>query len=150
MAQPKWKLLANLGDASPLDYGGLFVLVDETGVYPPELEKLEEPCEDDKGGSFTVYRVVLDKCTYQNGILSDNRFHPEHAAWFADSADRIASFVGMEHHDLVRLLCSSDPLELAEGYRCVFDYHGWDEGDSYPLKLSRKEARARIRKLGLK
>ncbi len=43
--QPKWKLLANLGDANPIDYGGYFVYRDETGVYRDEAEKLISPDE---------------------------------------------------------------------------------------------------------
>ena len=38
--QPKWKLIAQLGDVNPIDYGGYFIYEDETGVYPPEGEKL--------------------------------------------------------------------------------------------------------------
>ena len=43
--QPKWKLLANLGDANPIDYCGYFVYRDETGVYRDEAEKLISPDE---------------------------------------------------------------------------------------------------------
>jgi hypothetical protein len=46
MTQPKWKFVDNLGDAHPLEYGGIFLYVDETGEYPPELERLEPPCDD--------------------------------------------------------------------------------------------------------
>lgn len=41
--QPSWKLLTNLGDVTPLEYGGAFLLVDETGVYDSELVVWEEP-----------------------------------------------------------------------------------------------------------
>ena len=33
MSQPKWEYVANLGDTSPLEYGGLFLYRDTTGVY---------------------------------------------------------------------------------------------------------------------
>ena len=46
MSQTVWKFVTNLGDASPLDYGGLFVYIDETGVYPPEMERVELENED--------------------------------------------------------------------------------------------------------
>jgi hypothetical protein len=41
--QPVWKCIANLGDTTPLEYGGAFLLVDETGVYDPELTVWNEP-----------------------------------------------------------------------------------------------------------
>ncbi|NCC40917.1 MAG: hypothetical protein EOM21_16010 [Gammaproteobacteria bacterium] len=41
--QPVWKVIHNLGDATPLEYGGAFLLVDETGVYAPELIVWDEP-----------------------------------------------------------------------------------------------------------
>lgn len=158
MAQPEWQFVANLGDASPLDYGGLFVYIDKTGVYAPEMERLELDDEEDENTTYTAYRVVLDKCTYINGVLSDNQYHPDHSAWFAPSdkeiAERpqdsnlygVASYVGMEIGELRRLFCSDDPCELAEAYRAVLDYHGWDNGDSYPLKLTRAEAKERYPK----
>lgn len=46
MTQPKWKFVANLGDVSWADYGGLFVFRDLTGVYDPEMEYLEPPTDD--------------------------------------------------------------------------------------------------------
>ena len=45
--QPSWKVIANLGDATPLEYGGAFLLVDETGVYCPELIVWDEPTVND-------------------------------------------------------------------------------------------------------
>ena len=153
MSQPKWKCIANLGDESPIEYGGLFVFVDETGVYAPEAELLEPPCEDEAAPQvWTVYRFTLEPCTFENGILSDNPYYKDHPAWFAkpesERAERpqdttyladICSSMDMEAGELVRLFCSDDPLERAEAWRCVGEYHGYDDLDSYPLELSRNE-----------
>lgn len=38
--QPRWKLVAQLGDVHPIDYGGYFVYRDTTGVYEEEAEVL--------------------------------------------------------------------------------------------------------------
>ena len=46
MSQPIWKFLVNLGD-DDINCGGRRVYVDETGVYPPEVEVLEPPTDDD-------------------------------------------------------------------------------------------------------
>ena len=135
MSQPIWKFVANLGEATPLEYGGLFVYTDETGVYPPEMERLE-PLEN---GKFDLRRVCLDPCTYEDGVLSDNSFHPTLDAWFADDLDLIASCIGVEHHSLVKQLTSADPVQLARGYEAIGDYHGWENLDEYPLTLTKAE-----------
>lgn len=150
MAQPKWKEIANLGDASPLEYGGYFVYVDETGVYEAEAEVLLEPCDDDR--KFTIYRFTLDRCTFIDGILSDNKFHPEHSAWFAGSAaeqverpqdstylSNVAETCDIPEANLIRQLCSADPIERAWAYRAIGEYHGWENLDSYPLRLNKRE-----------
>ncbi len=151
--QPKWKYVANLGDATPLTYGGLFVFVDETGVYPPEMERIEldnENEEDEAAHTYTVWRVVLDPCTFVEGVLSDNAFHPESPAWWADELDALASFIDADKEELVALFVSDEPKERAEAYRTVGDYHGWDNLDSYPLTLSRAEAEERYKGQGLR
>ncbi len=154
--QPQWKTVANLGDVNPVEYGGLFVHVDETGVYSPELEKIEPPCDDEADdATWGVYRVCLDRCTFVNGILSDNQFHPESMAWFGfrapdrpqdDCITNCAQSMGIDVDELIRLLCSEDPVELAGGYRCVLDYWGWENGDAYPLELTRDEITSRCDK----
>ena len=164
MSQPKWKCVANLGDANPLDYGGLFVYVDETGVYPPEMERLEIPemeCleiddEDAERPTYTAWRVCLDQCTFIDGILSDNPYHPAHCAWFATTPEKmkerpqdgrglaaVADCMGREESEMIADLCSSDPIRLASAWREILDYHGWENGDSYPIHLNRSEARKR-------
>lgn len=184
--QPVWKLIANLGDAHPLDYGGYFVYVDETGTYEPEAELLDVPDErtncpicagsgsyektdtwghelsadcsacsgtghDDTKAEYEIRRFPLTRCTIQNGILSDNKFHPDHMAWFGyRDTDRpqdsdlndVARFADMP--DIAELLCSENPIDRAHAYRAIGEYHGWDNLDSYPLTLTRAEAKARF------
>jgi hypothetical protein len=154
--QPEWKLIAQLGDANPLDYGGYFIYEDTTGVYAPEGELLISP-DSDEDGQWTVYRFSIDRCTLENGILSDNRFHPDSAAWFAkpesEKANRpqdttylsnVADFCGMPLEEMQRLFISDSPVERAHGYRAVGEYHGFDNLDQYPLTFkSREEVEAR-------
>jgi hypothetical protein len=146
--QPVWKLLANLGDVNPLDYGGYFVFIDETGVYPPEAEVLEEPCEED--GQYTVYRFILERCTLTNGVLSDNPYHPLAPVWFADAIGDIADTVGSDAtREVQDMLCSADPLERAHAYRDVASHFGWHEFDHDALRLTAAEAEARYAKHGV-
>lgn len=171
--QPKWKLIANLGDVNPIEYGGYFVYVDETDVYPPEAELLCEPsdecgrchgvCGNDydlciyscECHQYTVYRFILERCTLIDGILSDNRFHPEHMAWFGyrdkdrpqdSDLNDVASFAAMP--DIAELLCSANPIDRACAYRAIGEYHGFENLDSYPLTLTRAEAEACYDKQG--
>lgn len=158
MSQPVWKFLTNLGDANPLEHGGYFVYLDETGVYPPEAEYLEVLYESNDP-RYKVYRFSLDKCTYQNGILSDNKFHPELPAWFAapeaKKAERpqdrtylsnVASYCGWEVEALIESLCSDDPVARAEAYDCVGEFHGFENFDNYPLDMRKRELRKRYKK----
>ena len=135
MNQPKWKLLANLGDANPIDNGGYFVFEDETGAHPAEAELLEPPAEE--GAAWEVHRFMLDRCTYVDGVLSDNPYHKGLPAWFAhpesqkanrpqDSTylSRVAETMGTPVEKLIEMFCSENPLERAGAYREIGEYHG--------------------------
>lgn len=154
MSQPEWKCIAQLGDASPVEYGGYWVFVDETGVYSPEAEHLYSPEEEDD--EYVAHRFSLDQCTFKNGVLSDNPFHPEHCAWWATTPEKmkerpqdgkgltdIASYCGIDEEELVRMFCSEDPTERAHAYRVVGEYHGFENLDGYPLRMTQVEAEAR-------
>lgn len=140
-AQPDWECIANLGDVNPIDHGGKFVLVDRTGVYPPEMEVVE-PLELEPG-TLRVWRFIMDRCTYIDGVLSDNEYHPEMPAWFADDLPSIADTYGVDREELIKQFCSENPRERAEAYYCLFGYHAAENFDSYPLDLTRAEAKER-------
>ena len=181
-AQPSWTFVANLGDASPLEYGGYFVYHDATGVYGYEAEKVEEPCGDDDedvecsvchgeeiadgeaecvacrgcgevpnpGLRWTVYRVCLDRLKLVDGLLVPESYeasypHPiaSYVEWFADGLAGVADTMGTTADELTEALCSDDGKDRAWAYRCVYDYHGWANGDEYPLSLTRAEVEAR-------
>lgn len=154
--QPTWKFVENLGDVNPVEHGGFFVFIDETGVYAPEVEMLDPPCEgQDK---WTVYRFILEPCTFKDGILSDNRFHPNHPAWFAkpekDRKERPQDTTYLNDltgafplDELTRLFCSDDPKERAVAWREVGEYHGYDNLDSDPLRLTEEEVKQRYIKI---
>jgi hypothetical protein len=140
--QPVWKLVAQLGDRNPVDYGGHFVFVDETGVYNPEAEVWLEP-EDDYG-KWEVRRYVLEDCTYINGVLSDNKYHPNSPAWFADSIKAIARSCDTTEAAFIDLLTSDDAQNRAIAWHEIGSYHGFDNLDPYPLHLSRAEITERL------
>jgi hypothetical protein len=152
--QPVWRLLANLGDYNPIDHGGYFVFTDETGQYDPEVEYLDAPAEDD--GEWVVYRFEPERCAWVNGVLSDNKYHRDHPAWFfktkkekaerpqdSDTFGDAARSADMSRKELRTLLCSEDPCQRAVGYEVIAGYCGWHEFDHYPVTLTREEAEAR-------
>ena len=116
-SQPKWKCVGTLGDINPVEHGGAFIFVDTTGVYEAEIEVVE-PTEK----KIWVYRYTLKQCTYKNGILSDNIYHPEVEVWFAHYIDSVSAFVG--NYPLIDMLCSDDVLERATAYSAMVSYHG--------------------------
>ena len=145
MSQPKWKCVANLGDVDPVEHGGLLVFIDEAGHYPPEVEKIDP----DVNGKWEVHRAVLETCTYVNGVLSDNPFHPNMPAWFADDLGSVSAAMGMEREELIRKFSSDDAVQRAEAWRCVADYWGWQNLDQYPLTLTRREVEQRLKCNGI-
>lgn len=133
--QPVWKRVAQLGDRDPRQHGGYWVFVDETGVYPPEAELLV--IDEDEAG--TAYRFILEPCTFINGILSDNQFHPELPAWFADKIDAVASTNGLKTEDLIAFFCSNEPISRALAWKAVADHYGAFEMDQYPRRFTPSE-----------
>lgn len=136
--QPDWKCIANLGDRSPIEYGGYFVYVDQTGVYPPEAEWLEAPEDDDTGIPWELYRFILEPCTYVAGVLSDNRFHPDHPVWFQDELWAVANTIDSTAEILISQFCSADPLKRAEAWRAIGQHYGFYELDSSPRRFSHR------------
>lgn len=139
--QPEWECIANLGDVNPIDHGGKFVLVDKTGRYAPEMEVLEK--EENRRNNWRVWRFILEPHTYVNGVLSDNPYHPDKPAWYADDITGVAESCGVEPDELIANLCSADARERAEGYYCLFTCLSADSFDSYPLDLDREEVEER-------
>lgn len=163
--QPQWYFIANLGDASPVDYGGYFIYGDRTGVHEPEAEYLESP-DSDLGGEWRVYRFILERmavvmahdpsCGVERRILLSHRLaeahrnqtpdyygnpglpHPlhEYDEWFHDDLAKVALSSGLSTDDLYNGLCSDDPCVRARAYQTIYEYHGWDNADNYPLVLT--------------
>lgn len=144
--QPERELLANLGDASDLDSGGYFVYRDKTKVYGPEAEFLTDTNNGD--GYHYLYRFTLDRQKIIEDTLVPFNYKPDwphplqdYSAWFTDSLAAIADYVGLTLAELTIQLCSENPLELAEAYRAIGDYHGFHNLDADPARLTETEAR---------
>lgn len=151
MSQPIWKCVGNIGGVSP-EHGACYVFEDTTGAYPAEAEYIMPHTLDGDEYRYQVYRFILDRCTFIGGILSDNKYHPEHPAWFAkpesERANRpqdttylrnVADSCGFTVENLVNMFIDEKPCARAYAYLAVGDYHGYDNLDAYPLDLSEDE-----------
>jgi len=144
---PTRLLIAELGDKYPLEYGGYFVFQDLQAPHRYEAEWLEVP-EEGETKYWTVYRFELTRCSYLNGVLSDNIYHPDHPAWFARPGDlvHIAGYSDLLATDLIAMLCSGHPEQMAIAYRAIGEHSGWANLDSYPISLTWREATKRYQK----
>ena len=140
-SKPDWECIANLGDVNPIKHGGKFVLVDKTGLYDPQMEVLDK--EYSRRNSWRVWRFDMEPHTYINGVLSDNKYHPDKPVWYADDITDVAEACGVDPEELIRNLCSDDPRERAEGYYCLFTCLSADSFDFDPLDLDREEVEER-------
>lgn len=136
--QPRWKCI------QATDYDR--VLVDETGVYVPEMEIAEEARE----GRFKVFRFSLDRLKEVNGFLVPFTYgadwpHPvaSYEEWFADDLPDVERTCGLDPGTLRALLLSDEPLARAEAYECIGQHHGFVNLDSDPLMLTENELDAR-------
>jgi hypothetical protein len=148
--QPKWKQVGTLGDINFIDYDGGPVFVDETGIYPPELEYVQNTPESD--GDAYVYRFPLNSLKLSPaGKLIPAKYdvtwpHPieSYTEWFDKDISSLASSIGMERHEFVSELISENPMTRARAYEELAQYLGWENFDSYPLHFkSREELEAR-------
>lgn len=123
------RVLGNLGDKHPLDYGGLIVYeVQDDDLYFIAAEYWSEPLTEDQ--PYLVYRFDVEKDAFKD------------LNWVHDW-DRIAAFVGMSTEALFRMGYSEDPLERAEVFRLVGEYHGWENIDENPARFTREEMEKR-------
>ena len=146
MTQPIWRCIAQLGDASPTKYGGHWVFIDETGVYPPEAEVLFVDEEGDRPAQ--VYLYPLEKCYWNDGVLSDNEYHKDHPAWFADDLDKVTRCFDEDHDNFIDALCNGgytldDIILRANAYYCISNYYGFDNLDQYLLEVTPQEVESR-------
>lgn len=143
--QPAWHCIANLGDATPAEHGGDFLMIDRRGVYTPELWHYEP----DTRQRSTIILDRCFRCPEIAGALSDNRFHVNSPAWFGkpDELASIAATSGLSDFELAEMLVSPCPAERAQGYLAIAGHYGFFEFDQYPRDYTEAEAEALCEKL---
>lgn len=141
--QPIWKLACTVGDINPIEYSGGFVYIDSTGVYGPELEWIEsEDQHKAEPTRWTVYRIMLERCSLTPaGNLVPYGFHlrtdlpypiERYTEWFDNPNWNMTT-------ELREMLCSDNPMDLANAYLELAQYHGWENFDSYPLTFTNRD-----------
>ena len=157
--QPNWQLIVNLGDVQPIDHDGYFVYRDTTSGYTEEAEKLFANYDIDGQDTWTVYRIILDRLKEARDSagqvylvplrFDETRPHPvsHYDEWFHRDLAKVADFAGTTTQEMRDMLCSDDAIKRAIAYENIYAYHGWENGDSYPLIFNtREEVEARYAK----
>jgi hypothetical protein len=133
------RVVGELGDVNPVEYGGGFVLACTGGGRSEQTHEIEiAPYgqeEEGEDGPLTVFRVDI----------------PEGDVWEDQSWAKprdIARSMGMSERELRALgAAGATPLQKASAIEALAGYHGWHELDQYPLKFSPAELRRRWRSL---
>ncbi len=114
MSQPKWKLVANIGDVNPFEHGGVFIFKDTTGVYDPEILFID-PLEDIPQVANT-YRVVMDIVTKES--IQDE--------FWGDSNDieGVAGFIGQTSQQFIDDITSDDLVRRGFAWDALVKYYG--------------------------
>lgn len=152
--QPEWELVANLGDVSFADYGGMLVYRDKTGVYQPEAEVYEpgEETPDGEPNGGMVYRFVLEPPRFRtNGRRNADGTYKRiwHNEWWVKDLPSIArSYAQDSHRYLLKDLLSKYPVRLGMAYMDLIGYHGCFAYDQYPIELTEEEAQKRYADIG--
>lgn len=120
--QPRWRLVANLGDVNPVEYGGFFVYRDTTKVYGPEVELLEAGDSDADG--WTIYRACIESDPTKE--------------WWYDKISDVARFIGQPEDEVRADLASGDVVRVAHIYQGLMSYFGGHEFDSYPIVCAKR------------
>lgn len=129
------KVLGNLGDAKPFDYGGfiIFRVRDPKKTGPQAMTTVAEFWHEPLEGQPDRYEVYRFQVEYD--VMKD-------LSWVKDWKE-IAEYHGISLDELKKDAQSGNPLDRAGVYRMVADYHGFENLDSYPERYTRKEMEKR-------
>lgn len=119
------RIVGSVGDVNWPSYSGGPIVKDEVGNYA--LEWIEPPEETER--RFTVYRVDLDRESLPGWI------------------NAVAVMQGEGGPSVLRRRWRSrDPKTRASARWMVGSYYGWNDLDSYPLRLTRRQIEERYRR----
>jgi hypothetical protein len=141
MKESEIKVLANLGDVHPLDYGGhiVYQIKEPNGRIIFQSEFWEEPLKLQTKPSYhksvepedvyTVYRWEIEP-----DAVKDLRWA---------KLESVADFMGANIEEFKASGRSKDPVERAHFYEAIGRHSGFENLDGYPMHLTRKEMEKR-------
>lgn len=155
MQYPKWKYIGNLGDVTPLEHGGKFVYIDETGEYSPEIEILDNEIEEN--GCYVIHRFALDRMqtvTIEGEVYllfaefkeikeESEKTIRNLAEWFSDKIVQVCDYAGINVEEFYTDICSDDVLKRARCYISIGEYMGYDNFGFYPKRLTLSQVKKR-------
>lgn len=141
MSQPKWKTVMSTDSSR--------ILVDETGVYPAELEIADEVFDAPTKERFIVFRVVMDRLQLIRDDEDPLKFYlvggsykpdwgppSKYEEWFVNDLKDVAQTCGTTVEEMVEELTSDDPVQRSIAYENIGRHHGFENFDSDPLRMS--------------
>lgn len=146
MTQPRWKLLANLGDRDFSGVGGTLVYEDAGRHFLPEGEHyIPETGE--------VFRFPLERYQHHElGFLVPVDYEPKwplpptmYRPWFEGSLTAMAETFDTSEDEIKEMLVSDEPAVRAEAYDIIGRYHGFGNLDHEPQTIGEKEAKKRYK-----
>jgi hypothetical protein len=135
--ESKAVVLYNLGDRSPLDYGGYLVRKITTPEHTSyDAIYWEEPLED---GTYEVYTFAIE-----NDVAED-------LSWIDDSHWKaVADAVGITKHEILKVARSEDVRDRAWVYQDIGRHYGFENLDSSPQMYERSDMEEFLREIGFK
>jgi hypothetical protein len=131
------RVIMNLGDANPFDYGALVVYEHREKKRGKEYRYFQaeywpEPETEEGKDRYTVYNWEIESNVFRD------------LEWISPNAwDAIADTHSMERREVRRLATSEEPVERAILYEMVGNYYGFDNLDHTPEVFTREELEAR-------
>lgn len=136
------EIIHRIGDRCAEDYGGGALVKDEDGdLYLEYTQGLEtdHPGEDRYGDEvgdleLEVFRVQVDEPAW----IALSGCGNETKLWTG-----IASSLGMDPAEVIRMAKSEDPKEIAGALEMFAQHYGWRELDFEPMRLPYSEVETR-------
>jgi hypothetical protein len=120
--------VTSIGDRDPIAYGGAFVYVDETGVYPPEMTVFEPAYEeewdnDGENSILRIYRIILEP-------------NVKNEWWYEKLAD-VSQWSGLPVEYYHEMLEGEGSIGIkAMAYNDLIEYFGFENFDFYPEEMT--------------
>lgn len=126
-------LIHHFGDSWPFRYGAYF-LHRNTSDKSYQCTYLGALLDSE---DYLIYRFTPKKCTFTDGVLSDDPTRPDQPAWFADSLPKVAYGIDESAEQLSEYLTGDDIIKRSLAYFHIGRYNGFQNLDEHPVYANR-------------